>query len=593
MVGLPRSEKFRDPEAIRRALLLTVGELQIPEIMAAVKETNSNEEIGKELRESGKAIFSYDCRGKTWWAGLTSYPLGKTSHLWISILVPNNDLLEGVSSFRLYVLAGSLVALLAALAYSFLLARSYSKPLEALATQSRAMREFNFRADGKIETKLREVRELAQAQAQSLAALQSFANYVPIEVVKELVSKGEVARIGGRIETLTVLFTDIAGFTKISESMSPEVLTNHMAEYFQAMIDTLNKHPATVDKIVGDAIMAFWGAPTPVAEPADKAIQAVLECQAQLKALNEQWQARGLPPLPTRFGLATGPVVVGNIGARTRLAYTVLGDPVNLASRLEGLNKIYGSTILVDEATRQACSDHYEWRHLDRIIAEGKTEPTEIFEVLGRAGTVAEKALAGARRYEAAWDQYRSGDFQQALKALQDFESEYGLDLAVQLLRERCEAYRKSPPGDGWDGTSKMTTKLSTRWIEPSETSKKCGGRPATGKPTAEPWDSCSFCFAACCCSSAPPRPRTPSNPRASNSASSPAAIICWGPRSASRGATPTKTRPTGCGWMPFISRSPKRLMPNITAFSRPPATRRPSIGRTRTSMAPTSRWWG
>ena len=145
VVGLPRSEKFRGPEAIQRALLLTVGELQIPEIMAAVKETNSNEEIGKELRESGKAIFSYDCRGKTWWAGLTSYPLGKTSHLWISILVPNNDLLEGVSSFRLYVLAGSLVALLAALAYSFLLARSYSKPLEALATQSRAIREFNFR----------------------------------------------------------------------------------------------------------------------------------------------------------------------------------------------------------------------------------------------------------------------------------------------------------------------------------------------------------------------------------------------------------------------------------------------------------------
>ena len=145
----------------------------------------------------------------------------------------------------------------------------------------------------KIETKLRELKELAQAQAQSLAALQSFAHYVPIEVVKELVRKGEVARIGGRMETLTVLFTDIAGFTKISESMSPEALTNHMAEYFQAMIDTLHKHSATVDKIVGDAIVAFWGAPTPVAEPADKAIQAVLECQAQLKALNEAMAGQG------------------------------------------------------------------------------------------------------------------------------------------------------------------------------------------------------------------------------------------------------------------------------------------------------------
>ena len=459
VVGLPRHEKFQDPEAIRRAFLLSVDDIQIPELMAAVQKANGNEAISQQIKESGKTIFSYECRGETWWAGVTSYPLGKMRHLWIGILVPNNDLLEGITQLRLYLLAATLVALAAALAYSFLLARSYSKPLEALAAQSRAIRDLDFRADKKIEAKLREFKQLEEAQAQSLAALQSFAHYVPMEVVKELVRKGEVARIGGRLETLTVLFTDIAGFTKISESMSPEALTNHMAEYFQAMIDTLHKHSATVDKIVGDAIVAFWGAPTPVAQPADKAIQAVLECRDLLEALNEEWRAKGLPPLPTRYGLATGPVVVGNIGARTRLAYTVLGDTVNLASRLEGLNKVYGATILVDETTRQACGEPYEWRHLDRIIVVGKTEPTEICEVLGEAGTVSEKVLAAARRYEAAWAQYRSGDFHQALQVLQDFESEFGPDLAVQLLRERCEVYRKFPPGDGWDGTSKMTAK--------------------------------------------------------------------------------------------------------------------------------------
>ncbi|MFI5329986.1 MAG: adenylate/guanylate cyclase domain-containing protein [Desulfobaccales bacterium] len=459
VVGLPRNEKFRDPEAIRRALLRTVGEMQIPEIIAAVNESNHNAEISKHLKESGKAIFSYDYRGKIWWAGFTSYPLGKTCHLWISILVPNNDLLEGLVQFHFYVLAGSLVALLSALAYSFLLARSYSKPLEALAAQSRAIGNLDFRTEKKIEAKFHEFRQLEEAQAHSMAALQSFAHYVPLEVVKELVHKGEVARIGGRVETLTILFTDIAGFTKMAESMTPEALTNHMAEYFQGMIDILHKYSATVDKIIGDAIVAFWGAPTPVPESADMAIQAVLECQSHLKALKGEWQARGLPSLPTRFGLATGPVVVGNIGARTRLAYTVIGDPVNLASRLEGLNNLYGSSILVDEATRRACSGSYEWRHMDRVIVVGKTEPTEIFEVLGKAGTVAEKALAGARRYETAWDRYRSGDFRQALKALEGFESEFGPDLAVQLLRERCEESLKSPPGDGWDGTSKMTSK--------------------------------------------------------------------------------------------------------------------------------------
>lgn len=459
VVGLPRHEKFQNPEAIRRAFLLSLDEIQIPELMAAVQKADSDKEIGKQMKESGKTIFSYECRGETWWAGVTSYPLGKMRHLWIGILVPNNDLLEGITQLRLYLLAATLVALLAALAYAMLLARSYSKPLEALAAQSRAIRDLDFRADKKIEANLREFKQLAEAQAQSLAALQSFAHYVPMEVVKELVRKGEVARIGGRLETLTVLFTDIAGFTKISEAMSPEALTNHMAEYFQIMIDILHQHSATVDKIVGDAIVAFWGAPTPVPQPADKAIQAVLECRDRLQALNDAWRAQGLPALPTRYGLATGPVVVGNIGARTRLAYTVLGDTVNLASRLEGLNKVYGATILVDETTRRACNEPYEWRHLDRIIVVGKSEPTEIYQVLGAAGTVAEKVLAATRRYEAAWEHYRSGDFRQALQVLGDFASEFGPDMAAQLLRERCEEYQHSPPGKGWDGTSQMTAK--------------------------------------------------------------------------------------------------------------------------------------
>lgn len=459
VVGLPRHEKFQSPEAIQQAYLSSMDDIQIPELIAAVQKADTTPKIGQEIKATGKTIFSYESQGDTWWAGVNSYPLGKSRQLWIGILVPNNDLLEGITQLRLYLLAATLMALLAALAYAILLARSYSKPLEALAAQSRAIRDLDFRADKKIEAKLREFKELEEAQAQSLAALQSFAHYVPIEVVKELVRKGEVAKIGGQMETLTILFTDIAGFTKISESMSPEALTSHMAEYFQEMIDTLHKHRATVDKIVGDAIVAFWGAPTPVPQAADKAVQAVLECRDHLGSLNAQWQSRGLPPLSTRYGMATGPVVVGNIGARTRLAYTVLGDTVNLASRLEGLNKIYGSAILVDESTRQACSEPFEWRHLDRIIVVGKTEPTEIYEVLGQTGTVSDRVLAGARRYEAAWEQYRTGNFQQALRVLQDYESEFGPDVAVHLLRERCTEYSKSPPGPDWDGTSKMTLK--------------------------------------------------------------------------------------------------------------------------------------
>ena len=459
VVGLPRHKKFQDQESIRRGLLLPIDEIQIPESKAAVKKAESHKEIGKTIKESGQAIFSYECQDETWWAGVTSYPLGKRRHLWIGILVPNDDLLEGITQLRMHILAATLVTLLAALAYSFLLARSYSRPLEALAAQSRRIRDLDFQTDEIIEAKLFEFKQLGEAQAQSLAALQSFSRYVPIEIVKELMAKGEVARIGGHTETLTILFTDIAGFTNISEAMSPEALTNHLAGYFQAMIDALHHHGATVDKIVGDAIVAFWGAPTPMPDQTDRALKAVLECRDTLEGLNLTWRAQGLPELPTRFGLATGPVVVGNMGARTRLAYTVLGDTVNLASRLEGLNKVYGTTVLADMGTQQAGGDRYAMRHLDRIVVAGKTQSTDIFEVLGETGKVPMVKLAAARRYEAAWDKYRSGDFHQALEELAGFETEFGPDQAVERLRQICEDYRRRPPDQDWDGISRMVTK--------------------------------------------------------------------------------------------------------------------------------------
>jgi len=185
----------------------------------------------------------------------------------------------------------------------------------------------------------------------------------------------------------------------------------------------------------------------------------VLECRDTLATLNQTWRAQGLPELPTRFGLATGPMVVGNMGAPTRLAYTVLGDTVNLASRLEGLNKVYGTSILADRATQEAGGDGFAMRHLDRIIVAGKTQATDIFEVLGETGKVPAATLAAARRYEAAWDQYRTGEFHHALEALAGFEAEFGIDPAVERLRTICQDYQAYPPDPDWDGISRMTTK--------------------------------------------------------------------------------------------------------------------------------------
>lgn len=457
-IGLPRHAKFSSLETIRQAFLCHVAKLGTPEFTAAVTEAQTNADVRKTLKESKKAIFPFTCQGENWWAGVSAYPLDGGRSLWTVILVPNRDLLEGLRQQRIYLLIATIIALTAALLYSFLLARTYSRPLEALAAQSRRIRDLDFGVDEKIDARLQEFTQLKEAQEQSLTALQSFARYVPLEVVKKLVAKGEVAKIGGRLEVLTVLFTDIAGFTSISESMQPEALTRHLAEYFQAMIDILEEHSATVDKIVGDAIVAFWGAPVSVDDQGEQAIRSVLRCRNALETHNLRWLAQGKPAFPTRFGLAQGPVVVGNIGSSTRLSYTVLGDTVNLANRLEGLNKPYGTTIIVDESLYHDCRSHFEWRRLDRLVVFGKTQPTEIYEVLGEVGQVPERVLAAARRYESAWEHYQSGDFEQALAALAGLEAEFGEDPAVRRLRNLCEDYRFNPPED-WDGITKIEQK--------------------------------------------------------------------------------------------------------------------------------------
>jgi adenylate cyclase len=215
-------------------------------------------------------------------------------------------------------------------------------------------------------------------------ALDSFARYVPIEVVRELLNRGEAAEIGGQNAEVTVLFTDITGFTTIAESMSPGELTGHMSSYFDVVVEILHRHGGTVDKFIGDSIMAFWGAPKAMRNHSRSALEAVIEVRECLERANEKWRAQGLPALPTRFGLASGQVTVGNVGAVHRLSYTALGDPVNLAQRLEALNTRLNTSVLADENVRDAAGDGFEWRDVQEVEIKGKIVLVRVFELLGR-----------------------------------------------------------------------------------------------------------------------------------------------------------------------------------------------------------------
>jgi adenylate cyclase len=456
-VGLPRDARFSDEgglAAIKAHVLRPPAKLGIPAVAAATRH----------WRRRGKPTtpFAFELRGEQWWAGFHRYALGPDRALWIAVTVPEGDFAAGVKRQRNLILGITGGALAVALLLALWLARRYSRPLERLARQSRRIRDLDLTPGSPVGARHTELQRLARDQEQMRAALESFGRYVPLEVVRQLVRRGEVARIGGRTATLTLLFSDIRGFTTISEALSPAELAEHMADYFAALLEVLQGEEATVDKFIGDAILAFWGAPNPDPEAPHRAVRAALGCTARLADKNRTWQAAHRPPLPTCFGIHTGEVVVGNFGAPTRLSYTALGDAVNLASRLEGLNRLYGTEVLVSNTVAEAVGDAFHLRRVDLVAVKGKREAVQILEVLGPRGEVPAERLAFARAYEEAFDRYQDRDFDGALERLEALRAEPGPgadDASVHRLREAARAMRDQSPGADWDGVARLDKK--------------------------------------------------------------------------------------------------------------------------------------
>jgi adenylate cyclase len=244
-----------------------------------------------------------------------------------------------------------------------------------------------------------------------------------------------------------LMFTDIEGFTTLAEHLPPDALARHLGDYLEAMTSSVEATSGTIDKYIGDAVMAFWNAPTAVARHAERACEAVLACQAATRALYASPAWAGLPPLVTRFGLHTAEVMVGHFGARSRFNYTALGDGVNLAARLEPLCKQYGVTVLVSEPVAEAAHEKFVFRRVDRVAVKGKARAIDVYELLGRQG----EAIANAevvQRYESAFDAYLARDFATASELLDGTND----DPPSRVLKERCQVLRAAPPPADWGG---------------------------------------------------------------------------------------------------------------------------------------------
>jgi adenylate cyclase len=285
-----------------------------------------------------------------------------------------------------------------------------------------------------------------------------FGQYVPPDLVRQMSLDPEHYSLESQKRELSVLFTDIRGFTTISEGLDADDLSHLMDEYLTPMTRVVHESEGTIDKYIGDAVMAFWGAPVPHPHHADQAVGAGLAMLKALDELNVKFQKKGWPYIKIGVGVNTGPMSVGNMGSQFRRAYTVLGDAVNLGSRLEGITKQYGVAMLVSEHTAHEAA-RYHYREVDRVRVKGKTEPITILEPLGLEEEMSAEDLDRARQFRHFLFLYRSQSWDQAEEMLRRLLKDEPDCFLYELYLERIEHFREVPPGEDWDGVYVHKTK--------------------------------------------------------------------------------------------------------------------------------------
>lgn len=365
----------------------------------------------------------------------------------VGIVVPRSYYLGKLTAMRDHLLAVSLVTMLALVAVGSLILRAVKRAQAQIARESMKMNRFDF-SSAPTAAPFRDVSHVLESLEQAKTAMRAMGKYVPVDLVRRLYQENSEPSLGADAMNVSIMFTDVKNFTSLSEQLDADVLAAALGRYLDVMARIIQQETrGTIDKFIGDAIMTIWNAPETVPNHAQMACLAALRCCAAAHALSQSPEWSGLPPFETRFGLHRDTVLVGHFGAPDRMNYTAIGDGVNLASRLEGLNKQYGTTIIASETVVESAREKFEFRLLDLVAVKGRSQAVRIYELLGHKGERGEKAEVFAN-YEKAFAAYIERDFAGAIAILKNQNG----DPPSSALAERCRAFLDEPPPEDWRG---------------------------------------------------------------------------------------------------------------------------------------------
>jgi adenylate cyclase len=391
----------------------------------------------------------------------------------LTVVIANNSV-ERAKIAEQKVLLSSLVVTLLALALglwgAWFLSKRLANPIMSLLKSTQAVQSGNLsvKIEGLPEDEIGQLGDsmnLMIAELRKKHDLQAvISTYIDPRVVEKIILPGRAEVLAGQKQIMTIMFSDIAGFTSISERLSPTSLVKMVNRYFTVMTECIKAEGGIIDKFIGDAIMAYWGPPF-ISEDE----QAAAACRAAIRQRDALIQFRkelpdllglrkDIPEINIRIGLATGEVVVGNIGSDTARSYTVMGDIVNLASRLESANKQYGTSIIISEVTMRMADIHIEAMELDRIIVKGKSEPVEIYELLSTTGDLSAESELRRTRFNEAVIAYRAQDWLVSGAIFKELFEKYN-DKTAKTFIDRINLLTTHSLGEGWDGVWRMTTK--------------------------------------------------------------------------------------------------------------------------------------